>query len=105
MPAMRPSDRGSRAQGRHCERASAAVLLLALVQLPQPTLPYKLIMPEEHKVHRNSKAMVEEPSPYRDTVLEVLDEMNRPPRRTFGDFSRAYREQCAKDGTEPECPF
>ena len=64
-----------------------------------------LIMPDEFKVHRNSKAVVEEPSPCRDIVLEVLDEMNRPPRRTFGDFSRAYCEQCAKDGTEPECPF
>ena len=43
--------------------------------------------------------------PYRDIVLDVLDEMNQPPRRTFGEFSRAYYERCAKDGSEPECPF
>jgi hypothetical protein len=65
----------------------------------------KLIMPEQFRVYRDSDVVVEEPTPHRDIALEVLDEMNRPPRRTCGDFSRAYREQCARDGTEPECPF
>jgi hypothetical protein len=64
-----------------------------------------LIMPEEARVYRGSQVVVEEPAPHRDIALEVLDEMNRPPRRTCGDFSRAYREQSARDGTEPECPF
>jgi hypothetical protein len=27
------------------------------------------------------------------------------PTRTFGEFTKAYYEQCARDGAEPECPF
>ncbi|GEM_PF-4860871 len=64
-----------------------------------------LIMPEEFKVFS-----VREPRPDPDTPGDVIwDDRAAPvstrPATTFGDFSRAYREQCAKDDTEPECPF
>jgi hypothetical protein len=75
-----------------------------------------LIMPDEFKVFPtrelqsepdvpSNTGIEETPAPYRDIVLDVLDEMNQPPRRTFGEFSRAYYERCAKDGSDPECPF
>ena len=63
-----------------------------------------LIMPEEFKVYRDSGVGIVEPAPYRDIALDVLDEMNRT-RRTFGEFTRAYYQQCAQEGIDPECPF